>query len=513
MRADFGNAIPFSILRRNMLYYRIMGPALLKLVIDELSALLTGGIISKIHQPDEKEIILKVFARGADLRLLISAHHSLARLHLTRREFENPPAPPRFCAFLRSRITNARITCITAEPGQRIARIGLSKHADKVDETFTLIAELTGKSANIILTDGDGIILDSLKYFQPESSRRAVMPGLKLAPLAPKTTPFEEEPPLKGVKPPQEEGVTWNRAVDQRYSELLDEEAAGLRRSRLRRAINDAAKRLKRKIENLNNDKKHAEEALGAEMLGQLVAQNLGRIRRGDAECTAINYAVEPPEEVKIPLDPKLGPKENLEKFFKRSKKGKAALSLLRDRLPQTGRELDYIAELDYEWENATTPEELRALEDELMNEGYLKKPPDAGHKTKDKTKPDEEQAEPVRRFTSSDGFEMLCGKSAAGNDLIVKRHASGADIWFHAEGVPGSHVLIKTAGRAKEVTKKTIEEAAGLAAWHSKAQAAAKTAVVYTEARNVRKPRGAKPGMVTLKEYRTIVVKPRAME
>lgn len=505
-----------------------MGPALLKLVIDELGALLTGGIISKIHQPDDKEIILKVFTRGADLRLLISAHHSLARLHLTRREFENPPTPPlegvqpRFCAFLRSRITNARITCITAEPGQRIARIGLSKHADGVDETFTLIAELTGKSANIILTDGDGIVLDSLKYFQPESSQRAVIPGLKLAPLAPRpapagfkrgTTPFEEEPPFKGVKPPQEEGVTWNRAVDQRYSELLDEEAAGLRRSRLRRAINDAAKKLKRKIENLNNDKRHAEENLGAEMLGQLVAQNLGRIQRGDAECTAVNYAVEPPEEVKIPLDPKLGPKENLEKFFKRSKKAKAALSLLRDRLPQTGRELDYIAELEYEWENATTPEGLRALEDELMNEGYLKKPPDAGRKTKDKTKPEEEQAEPVRRFTSSDGFEMLCGKSAAGNDLIVKRHASGADIWFHAEGVPGSHVLIKTAGRAKDVTKKTIEEAAGLAAWHSKAQAAAKAAVVYTEARNVRKPRGAKPGMVTLKEYRTIVVKPRAME
>ncbi|MBI5888716.1 MAG: NFACT family protein [Deltaproteobacteria bacterium] len=489
-----------------------MGPALLKLVIEELGALLTGGIISKIHQPDDKEIILTVFARGADLRLLISAHHRLARLHLTEREFENPPTPPRFCAFLRSRITNARITCITAEPGQRIARIGLLKHADRADETFILTAELTGKSANVILTDGDGVVLDSLKYFQPESSQRAVMPGLKLAPLAPRpalagfkrgTTPSDEEPILK------EEGVTWNSAVDRRYSELSDEEITGLRRSRLRRAINDAAKRLKRKIENLNNDKKHAEENLCAEMLGQLVAQNLGRIKRGDAEVAAVNYAKEPPEEVKIPLDPKLGPKENLEKFFKRSKKAKAALALLRDRLPQTGRELDYIAELEYEWENATAPEELRAIEDELMNEGYLKKAPDAGHKTK----PEQEQAEPVRRFTSSDGFEMLCGKNAAGNDLIVKRHASGADIWFHAEGVPGSHVLIKTAGRAKEVTKKTIEEAAALAAWHSKAQTAAKAAVVYTEARNVRKPGGAKPGMVTLKEYRTIVVKPRAME
>jgi len=112
--------------------------------------------------------------------------------------------------------------------------------------------------------------------------------------------------------------------------------------------------------------------------------------------------------------------------------------------------------------------------------------------------------------MTSSEGFEMLCGKSGAGNDLIVRRYASDDDIWLHASGVPGSHVLIKVAGRAGNLTVRTIEEAASIAAWHSKNRNAKKAEVVYTEARHVKKPRGARPGMVTVKEYRTIMVEPR---
>ena len=107
----------------------------------------------------------------------------------------------------------------------------------------------------------------------------------------------------------------------------------------------------------------------------------------------------------------------------------------------------------------------------------------------------------------------MLCGKSGAGNDMIVKECAHKEDIWFHASGMPGSHVLIKVAGRRDELTKKTIEEAASFAAWHSKARAAGKVEVVYTEAKHVRKPPGAKPGMVTISAFKSIRVRPRDME
>src|SRR3990170_4671598 len=100
-----------------------MGPVLLKRVTEELGAAITGGVVSRVHQPDARTVILKIFARGATHFLLISAHPALARLHLTGAGFSNPPSPLRLCAFLRSRITNARIDSVVQSPGEKIVRI------------------------------------------------------------------------------------------------------------------------------------------------------------------------------------------------------------------------------------------------------------------------------------------------------------------------------------------------------------------------------------------------------
>lgn len=485
-----------------MIYFQSMGPVLLKNIISELNEALAGGIVSKIHQPNDRDIVLKVFIRGRDERLIISTHPRFSRVHLTKESFVNPPAPKRFCAYLRSRIENARIEGVTQVDTEMIARIGLRKRTEG-EERLTLVAELTGKSSNIILVDDKEAVLDALKYFPPETSVRVVMPGVALLPLPPR--PAGEPEKEAFVK---KEGVTWNEAADGYYAALIKEDEETAESARIRRALNEAEKRLKRKLENLLGDKKRAEEGLVFTKTGELLAANLGRIKRGDREVKVTDYTKAPPEEVTIALDEKLSPKENLDKCFKRAKKGKAALLLLKDRIPQVEEELSFIEELKYELTAVETEEDLKELEEELINEGYLKgmaAPRAAPVKGA-------ERVEPVRRLTSSEGFELLCGKSSAGNDLIVKKYAKDEDIWFHASKVPGSHVLIKVAGRGKELTRKTIEEAASLAAWHSKAKNASKAEVVYAEARNVRKPRGARPGMVTVKEYKTIVVSPRGM-
>ncbi|CAG0927904.1 partial Rqc2 RqcH, partial [Planctomycetaceae bacterium] len=114
-----------------------------------------------------------------------------------------------------------------------------------------------------------------------------------------------------------------------------------------------------------------------------------------------------------------------------------------------------------------------------------------------------------IRRFTSTEGFEILCGKSGAGNDQLVTRYASGEDIWFHVKGAPGSHALIKVAGKAQALTEVTIAEAAAIAAFYSKSRGSSKVEVIYAEAKNVKKPRGAKPGMVTVKEFKSVIVRP----
>lgn len=484
-----------------------MSPALLEKIIEELVPILSSGVISKVHQPDERRIILKVFARGREYRLLISAHPRLSRLHLTTRHYENPDVPPRFCAFLRSRITGARIKGLGLIKGERIAEISLKVKADAGWETFMLIAELFGRSANVILIDAKGVIQESLRHFPVGESPRPVVPGIKLNALA---LPRENIIAGNGATglTEKEDGVTWNEAADEYYANIErgEEEEGG--KTRLKKAVADAEKRALRRLENLKRDKEAAQLDMDAFRLGELIVRNLGRIRQGQTETTLDDYAKTPPEKTTVPLDPALSPRENAERYFKRTHKAKRGVEIIGLRTHETKKELEYIAGLKYELEDAGDEEDLGALEAELIEAGYMK--------TKRHGKagaPPDEKAEPVRRYTSSDGFEILCGKSGQGNDLIVKRHAKAEDIWFHAHGVPGSHVLIKTAGRAKEITGKTVEEAAGLAAFFSKAKHASKAEVIYADARFVKKPKGAKPGMVVVKEYRTIMVRPANME
>lgn len=468
----------------------------MKNIVSELNERLAGGIVSKVHQPDARNVLLRIFVRGREERLIISAHHRLARLHLTGLEFRNPPSPLRFCAFLRSRITNARIEGISQSDLERIASIDLSAGKGEEREALRLVCELTGKSANIILVDREGVVLDALRRFEPETSVRAVMPGLRLSPLPLPEKPLAEEAVTRS------EGEGWNEAADKFYSALVRREEFSARKGGIKKTITEAEKKLKRKLKNLEGDRTKALVEVENYKTGELLTANFHLLKRGMKEAEVIDYTKDPPGPVSVRLDERLGPAENVERYFKRARKAKKGLKLLEGRLPQVEEELEYVGSLLYQLEEAGDVSELSALEDELQKGGYLRR------MEKEKVK-EAARAEPIRRFKSSDGFEILCGKSGPGNDLLVSEYASNGDIWFHARNMPGSHALIKAGGRAGDITKKTIEEAASIAAFYSKGKNASKVDVIYTEARNVKKPRGAKPGMVTVREYKSVVVRP----
>lgn len=480
-----------------------MVPDLIRDVIEELNARIVGGVVSRVHQPDERNIILRVFLRGREERLLISCHPAFPRIHLTEEAFINPPAPLRFCAFLRSRLIDARVVSIRQTDNERIVSIELKKGFDDASESFILVAELTGKSSNIILTDKDGIVLDALRYFPPETSVRAVVQGIRLIPLGP--VPVHRD----GVRIAKGDYPGWNEAVDSYFSDLVRLEQFTLEKNRIKRVIQDAAKKAGRKLENLKGDLAKAEKWLADRLTGELLTANYHLIKRGASEVSAIDYTVIPPEVVRVEIDKALTPKENCERYFKRARKGKKALEVLSQRIPETQEELEYISGLVYELECVTTWQELEELKGELVEGGYMKKTSLEAGMVKEAVI---EKAEPVRRYLSSEGFEVLCGKSGTGNDLIVRKYAAKEDIWFHVKGLPGSHILIKVAGRAGELTKKTIEEAASLAAFHSKGREAGKVEVIYAEARHVKKPKGAKPGLVTVSEFKSVYVRPAEM-
>jgi predicted ribosome quality control (RQC) complex YloA/Tae2 family protein len=161
-----------------------MDAFLLKQVIAELAAEIPGAMVSKIHQPGEKEIVLELWGRG-EKRLLLSADPELCRIHLTTRRTPNPPSPPRFCQFLRKHLEGMRIAGFSVVPYDRSVRIDfVSSRADAEHAKTSLYAELFGRHANLIYVDSDGTILEPLRTVSDEESRvREVVPGIPYRPL------------------------------------------------------------------------------------------------------------------------------------------------------------------------------------------------------------------------------------------------------------------------------------------------------------------------------------------
>ncbi|HHL39434.1 MAG TPA: fibronectin-binding domain-containing protein [Deltaproteobacteria bacterium] len=476
-----------------------MDPILLAAITSELDRALRGGIVSKVYQPDDHRIIVKVFARGGEKRLLVSAHRVHPAMYLTTRRPPSPPAPLRLCALLRSRITGARIEGVEAVEGERIARLRLTVRGEEGPRPMCLVCELTGKSSNIILVDGDGVVVDALRLYAPGRSPRAVWPGERLAPLPPGGR--REGPPLD-----RGEG-TWNEAAERYYGELDDADAFRAGRAALRRAAAAARKKAARKLRNLEGDRTRAESELRCRRLAELLAANYGLLRKGAASVEVTDWFEEPPRPVTVALDPALSPQANVERLFRRARKAQRALELLKSRIPETAAEIERLDGLLRRIDAAVSEEELPALRRELEaaagRSAAPRLPKGRGPQGR------QTQAAPFRRFESSEGLTILCGKDDAGNDLLLRRHASAGDLWFHAKDAPGSHVVLKCAGRPIETIERSIIEAASLAARFSRLPDQAGAEVICAPAEKVKKPKGAPPGTVTAMEYRTLRVTP----
>lgn len=477
-----------------------MGPVLLDNIIGELRGELTGGVVSKVHQSSERLLVLRVYAGRGERRLLISIHPSQPAIYLTEHRFPNPPRPKRFCALLRNRLKNARIESIERLSGERIVEIGFTKKADDRVERSTLVVELTGKSANVILVDPERVVEDAMRRF-PQGSKRVVMPG----------EPLEELPgPGPGAggraedEVEREPGESWNQAADRLYSSLITDAGFASERGRLMKIIRDSLKKARRKLKNLRGDEARAKDGLELYRYGEMILAGMHQLKKGMSEAELTDYTSDPPRKVRVELDTKLTPGENAERYFKKAKKSKRALEVLEKRFPLVASEIEYLEGLLYECESAESAEDLAELEEGLRERGHMRH-----RQARDKGSKRPERAEPVQRYESSEGFAIIRGRSARGNDLLVREYGKPGDVWLHAKGAPGSHVIVKAAGRAGEITEKTVVEAARIAARHSKLGASGKVEVIYTDFKNVNKPRGAPPGLVTVKEHRSVVVEP----
>lgn len=235
---------------------------------------------------------------------------------------------------------------------------------------------------------------------------------------------------------------------------------------------------------------------------GELLTANLYRIADGDSEISVENYYDENLPTVKIALDPQLSAAQNAQKYFKKYQKAKTAETEATKQLEENEAVLDYLESTLVLVLNAETESDLNAIRTELSEQGYLKRiVAKKNQKLQNTSKP--------MHFVSSDGFDIYVGKNNTQNDYLTLKLANSNDIWFHTKNIHGSHVIIKL-GLDKDVPENTLREAAELAAFYSKARESSQVPVDYTLVKNVKKPNGAKPGMVIYDHYNTVYVTPK---
>ena len=240
------------------------------------------------------------------------------------------------------------------------------------------------------------------------------------------------------------------------------------------------------------------------EKFGKLLIANLHLIKKGDSTAIAEDYLSDSRELLEIILDPHLTPAKNAERYFEKAGKSRHAAEEQRQRMAELTEQQKSVSQLLTRMEDVITADDLHRFAEENRKE--LSK---FGLKTKESGQLKKEEPLPFRVFTVAGGFQVWAGKSGENNDLLSTRHTAKNDLWFHARGVGGSHVVLKVGTGKSEVSKQAIEQAAAIAAYYSKMKKSKLVPVAMCEGKYVRKPKGVPAGTVTLEREKTLFVEP----
>ena len=522
-------------------------------VLEELRPVLEGGRIDKIYQPSRDEVILAVRGAGENVKLLLSASPNGPRLHLTKEVRENPAQPPMFCMLLRKHLTGARFLRLEQPELERIVLLRLESTDELGDKVLrTLVLEAMGRRANLILLDGEDRILDCVRRVEGDiaAGQRGVMPGLLyrlpdprpgLPPLLERELDFRSngvsrgeglEEKLERLNEAVGSGgfvpyglVRESKLVDftflpvlqygpdtelrryERFSTLLDDfyaarataEKVGQRGADLQKAVTRARDRVARRVAQQELEREATKDRERKRELGDILTSNLYALQKGMKTVRLADYYDPEGREVDIPLDPLLTPQQNAARYYKEYNKAKTAEVVLGEQIEKGRGELEYLDSVLEAVALAEGERDLAEIRQELTDTGYLRRGAKAAKRMKSAARPME--------FRSTAGLRISVGKNNTQNDLLTAKQAGKGDLWLHTQKIHGSHVILWTEGRTPDAG--SIEEAARLAAWFSQARDGKKVPVDYTPVKYVKKPAGAKPGMVVYTTYQTAYVDP----
>lgn len=300
-----------------------------------------------------------------------------------------------------------------------------------------------------------------------------------------------------GAETQSETRESFSQMLDEFYDARERQELSARRGRELTHAVTVARDRMARKSENLKRDYAATQKRDEFRLRGDLITANLYRMKGGERVLQAENYYEDGCPLINIPLDPLLTPQQNAAKNYKQYNKLKTAEFHLREQIEKAENERAYLESVLQELAQAETEQEFHEIRRELQETNYLKK--SSGKK-------EQKRAFAPRTFQTSGGLEVLVGRSNVQNDQLTKK-ADKRDYWFHTQHIHGSHVILRCAGQTPG--DEDLREAAMLAAYFSQAKESSGVPVDYCPVKFVKKPAGARPGMVTYDNYRTLYVTP----
>lgn len=269
----------------------------------------------------------------------------------------------------------------------------------------------------------------------------------------------------------------------------------------MRKLLGTRIARLEKKMQKLQEDYHYAENAEESRIIGDLLTSNLYLISRGMNAVTVTDFFDPEQGQRTIALDVRLTPSENVQRYYKKYNKLKTAMTQVLIQLEETRHELAYLDTVMTAIDTSHDPSDIDAIHAELASQGYAK-----AHRKERGKKKEKDTFNPIR-YKTPEGLEILVGRNNLENDRLTLKFASNSDVWLHTKEIPGSHVILRTQGC--EASQHALLLAAEIAAWHSKGRNGENIAVDYALVRHVRKPAGARPGMVIYDHQKTVYITP----
>jgi len=544
---------------------------ILEQIVAELAPQISGSSVAKVHQPGDDCLVIRLWNGRQNLKLLIQIGQG-TRLHLTEQNIPNPFHPPRFSQLLRSRLKRlesismpghdrvVELDFIGTDQRYRLVceLVGTRSNLYLLDEEGLLLDALhkPQPSADRLLQRG--------KLYQPLAQQdRLPLTNLELAPPDDLTDAVHFEkwllknvaPMSKGqalsLKVEVEQGGSiysifncfrsdWlaknsklslielggktllvaypstalkslelvtgslSQFLDRSFSPEVEVATEIGQRAIIRQIINRQILRLQKRQKNIAEQQQKTESFAERRQFGELLLANLHLVKRGMSAVEVNDWTTDPPTKVTIKLQPELSPQENAERFFKRYKKDKRGVEHVDRRQQETLEEIQWLESLVLGLDEAVELDEINEVEQELISAGLIelsKKTPASRNKVSGNPR--------LNQTLSPGGLRIFWGRNNRSNDHLSARMTERSDLWFHAYNMPGCHLVLKRNELIGDFPQGDIEYAARIAAGYSRGKDDTRVEVIVASGRHVSRPKGGKPGLVTVSEYRAIFVEP----